>query len=809
MARSDPVSLARVPAQVRRRRSRDDSDPERPRLRLVVTKGKLGIELDAPFELGPISVTALALSLPGIRFPVELSGGVEAFRHRRGQLEQLELEIEGRTLSRFAPARLSGLLSERPPDVLIAPTEDGLLVGLHDGKSALAFELLVAPLEGDLRLIPFEARGLGLGAPPQALALRATAALVKPYGEVAAGVVVVPDAAALVGRELLPRAGVRAPDGRTIRWSATQFDIGRIRLAAETDGVPQPPSERVLSATQLIALVGEAEDAMLAGRLDHARRAYLGALERAPRHPEIARRAAELDRAVGDRAEAALGTLAEATAPADAGALGALLLADVGDVEAASVALRRAAEGEPYGPLAALLFATLAELGDEEALDRAIARGPSLSSLRWRRFEQQVGASDARRDLEHLEALADGPHGRFEVLRRAAGLYYAQRCFEEAGEAYERALRYLPDSVEAVAGLARSLGSLGHQRRALELLERAAALADRRGAPAHRVQMDLACALVDVAGDRPAAIALVLAVPPHDPHCFEARCLEARWRAALGDLTGASRALGLLAQHTEHALSLLTGRRPDDETDLWGRAGAPFRAQRDARRAIAQYLSEGARLEELDRGDARAAHRLWSMALRLAPQDRQIAEGFRNSAPHLSDAGVAAEPGFAAEPDSRTELTAPAEELPTDEYPTAIAPASVPVIVRDDRDSQQNVVTQRLTAPGLMDLDPVFEGVVDDAALDDEMAVERLSEQLRAKPGDPEIVRELADALERLKRDLDLLALLSASIDESGPEVRGEWVERRRVALARLAEAAEAAGRNGEASLYRQMMETD
>src|SRR5262245_51838081 len=65
---------------------------DRPALRLAVARGTLGIELDAPFALGPLRVTNLAISLPGLRFPLDLSGGVARFRHRRGLLARLAVD---------------------------------------------------------------------------------------------------------------------------------------------------------------------------------------------------------------------------------------------------------------------------------------------------------------------------------------------------------------------------------------------------------------------------------------------------------------------------------------------------------------------------------------------------------------------------------------------------------------------------------------------------------------------------------------------------------------------------------------------
>jgi thioredoxin-like negative regulator of GroEL len=88
-----------------------------------------------------------------------------------------------------------------------------------------------------------------------------------------------------------------------------------------------------------------------------------------------------------------------------------------------------------------------------------------------------------------------------------AAAFLSRGYIAEAGELFERALRYVPDSAEAVAGLARSLKALGQGRRSLDLLARSAALASRKGQAAHGIQIELARGLAEVADDRPAAIA--------------------------------------------------------------------------------------------------------------------------------------------------------------------------------------------------------------------------------------------------------------------------------------------------------------
>ncbi len=119
----------------------------------------------------------------------------------------------------------------------MAPIEGGLFAGLRSGDGALAFDVLVAPLDGDLRLLPERARGIGLRLPPQVLALRVLAAA-APFGRVVRGAVVLPDAAAQLARHVLPAAGARAPSASGLRWEAPALGVRRGR------GRPAPPPPR-------------------------------------------------------------------------------------------------------------------------------------------------------------------------------------------------------------------------------------------------------------------------------------------------------------------------------------------------------------------------------------------------------------------------------------------------------------------------------------------------------------------------------------------------------------------------------------
>jgi hypothetical protein len=88
----------------------DESERDVSPLRLRAARGGLGIESYRPLPLGPLSVEDLSWSLPGVRFPVDLSGGVRAFHNRRGELEHARLECQPERLSRWLHPRVQKLL---------------------------------------------------------------------------------------------------------------------------------------------------------------------------------------------------------------------------------------------------------------------------------------------------------------------------------------------------------------------------------------------------------------------------------------------------------------------------------------------------------------------------------------------------------------------------------------------------------------------------------------------------------------------------------------------------------------------------
>jgi tetratricopeptide (TPR) repeat protein len=590
-------------------------------LRLTVARGALGLELYQPVDLGPIEVTHLSLTLPGLRFPLDLSGGVPKFRHRRGDLERLELTLSLDALGRWLSGRFGHVIGPlvRPPSVWASA--HAISVGLSAEASALAFDLLWAPEFGDARFVVGNARGAGLAGPALGFALRALDSVAPGFVARRGRAVFVAGPAQRITRALLPAVGARAPSAGRVRF-AGELSAVHDQLSVALDSSYSAPriADDALRAQELAALTVDADDALASGDLDRARAGYLLALEHAPRHPEIVRVVAEIDRSVDGRAEAALGLVVEAMPALGAGIAAAELLARTGDLDGAREGIAQAARTEPFAPVAALWYARLAEIERSaparlHALDEAVARCPSSTAVRWARFDARIERRDvegALADFEGLEAGTPGSRARYAVCERAARALMAAGFVHDAGKLFERALRYLPDDVSATVGLARALMEAGRADRATVLLTRAVALAERKGNPNAEALLDLAKLLATRLRDLPQAIARVRQVSSSSPAAPEARFREGAWRAELGDIAGASQAFARFREAVE-----------------LGREHAP---------GAAAWLAEAARFERNVAQSLAAAERHLALALRLTPHVEAIAAEYREVARELAEA---------------------------------------------------------------------------------------------------------------------------------------------------------------------------
>jgi tetratricopeptide (TPR) repeat protein len=771
---NQPPRARKAPA-----RPRGERPPSRPSggaalpLRLAIGRDGLGLELGAEVEVGPLVVTELAVSLPKVKFPVDVSGGVARFRHRRGELLRMSLELDARRLERILRERLRGLLGTTKPDVWVGLAPSGATVALASDRAAIAFDVLGSSTGEELRFFVTDARGIGLPRPAVSIALEAIGALLGDQAKRFGSSFVIDQVATRVARLLLPDAGVRVPDTDAMHivafTGATNPSERQGRpdawlLHLSRDRVPLEPSARVAGVAQTTWLLQDCDDALARGDLAGARTLALGVLTRAPRHAGACARLADIDRVLGDRSEGALAFLGEAfgAETLERALLRAELLAQAGDANVAANAFAQLAETDPAPLLGARAFERAAELARDaeeslRLLDRAIARVPTLTGARFRRLEKRLELGrldDAFADAEELEAQAATPRARYDVWRQSADLFLRAGLRARAGQLYERSLRFVPDDAASLAGLGRALVAQGKVGRGARLLTRAVDMFPPK-AEAQRVGclLDLARTLATALGDRPAAIARLEGIADGTPGADAARALEARYRTDLGDIAGAAFAWARL----RNAAESLAG------AESLGERGESF----------ARYLLEAARFELEKRGDAPAAQRHIRTALRFAPHDAEALALFRHAG-----GIVAAREGAAP---AATPAPAPAPEVPIG------APMRAPE-------------AEEPPAKRLVDLDVVTHE--SESVAEDEALAEQLTRKLQADPTDDAVADELIAVLMKLGRSHEVFALISARVDEAPPERRGALRSRQREILGDLVRDARARGNDAEAQLF-------
>jgi tetratricopeptide (TPR) repeat protein len=765
-------------------------------LRLAIGREGIGLELERPVSLGCLRVSAIAATFRDMRFPVDVSGGVSRFRHRRGDLQRLEVEIDARAFEAWAAPRLRGLVGERSPDVAVSFREDAITlcvsqitsVDERPGATApiLAFDLRVFADDEDLLIVVDAARGADLPRPATAIAAACIQGLVGEYAARSGSIFRVRRVARLLAHRVFPEAGARVPSADAVRCGAfvAQRDTWAILAAREMPSAPaSAATARALEAANRLRA---ADDALYAGSDDEARAGYLAELERAPRDPHALRRLVEIDARIPGRAEATLAEIAELTGEfaERLGVASGEVRGQLGDVAGAVAALERAAETEPCGALAARAFERAASLVADDLvasslLDRAIVRAPRSATPRWKRVDARLALGrleDALADVEHLEALARSARAKHLVWMRAGTAWQRAGLRARAGAIFERALRFAPDDPVALAGLGVALvgdpvSVPGRQdpagrraARGVALLVRAIDRAQALGKPVAAIELELARALADRLDDLPAAVAHVSLVPLDAAEFPAARALEGRWRSRLGDLAGASLAYAQLRERAASATPGMGDRsRPATDADVPGES-------------LVDWLVEAAAFEERVRGDLLAAQRHLAVAMRIDPHHGAASDAFRAI-------GLARVGGDAGAPRHRR-----GERLDTSNEDAPEAPRSLAVAL----------------AP--MSIDP-FESA-DDEDSEKASRVEDLTRRLHADPANDAVADELAALLEALGRHHELLALLSARLEDASPARRPMLLPRFREALERLARSAESAGRTDEASLFRSVLST-
>jgi tetratricopeptide (TPR) repeat protein len=798
-----------------------------PALRLAIGRGGIAIELDDDVALGPVRLVDLSIRLPGLPFPIDVSGGVERFRHRRGQLARLELDLDGDALTPYLARTLRGIVSAEAPEVWVAVEPWGARLAvrspaapLESGpRPVLAFDLVVDPIDRGLRLHVVRPRGVDLPAPARTLALRAVETATHRLAVRRGGRFDLETLPEAVARQLLPDLGLRMPaiDPMQFAWFATAHRAGSI--VASNDPAPEL-HEHVLRARELHALHERVDLALLEGNLEGARAALLLALEESPHEPALLHLLADLDRHAGGRAEAALSTLARmprSARPVDGGLAGTLH-EECGDVPAALATYTLSAERDDVSWLGSACFRKAANLCEQpfdalEWLDRAIVRDPSDASSHGARVRTAFAAGrpgDARASVEHLDALISGAKAKFDVWV-AAGQSARERGFGgEAIALFERALARVPDDPRALAGLGTTMIQERRIARGVALLHKALERAEELDHGTSPIALALAKALADGLDNLPGAIARVRRVPSSTEEAIEARLLEGRWRASLGDILGASVAFAHFRELTRNRVSADSRIRGD---------------------LVATGLLEAARFERQQHHDVLAAHAHASIALELRPTDQAVRAFYRHIAaelafpngapesPVLSEPRVSVNAGPSRPEASRGEPAAPPSAAEFEPLASQLEPRlasydaapPTPSVVElaaftgdrrlHDDDADDLEETQALEGLGNA-LDLSFgDDEPTDAGLEERAA--QLTQRLQLDPTDDRVADELIDVLASLNRGHELLAVLMSRLEDADDARKPALRERTYAVFLDLAARAEAAGRQDEASLFR------
>ncbi|MEO7096901.1 MAG: hypothetical protein ABI175_26820, partial [Polyangiales bacterium] len=137
-----PVRIRRAPD---RSRNRVPPPPptldDEPTLQLALGREGIGLEMSAPVDLGTARLVAARAKLVGLRFPLDVSGGVERFRHRRTALDVARIAIEHAAAERWLASMAIGVLSPGAAEVRIGVTERPVAEGAHTHRGEVRLEL--------------------------------------------------------------------------------------------------------------------------------------------------------------------------------------------------------------------------------------------------------------------------------------------------------------------------------------------------------------------------------------------------------------------------------------------------------------------------------------------------------------------------------------------------------------------------------------------------------------------------------------------------------------------------------------------
>jgi tetratricopeptide (TPR) repeat protein len=465
-----------------------------------------------------LDVERLHLSLLSVPARLDMSTGVERFRHHRTALDELVVSAEDQDLGRLLRARaadapfvdlevraltghlaIAGTLQGRPPVPFIARA---------------ALEPAAIATDRSILISVFDVRVLGparWSGPEVAAALLRLLGLEESlHGPTAA----VLDPVQRILLEVFAELGWKLPDRTEARIDTIDAEAGRVRLAAarRESGRQGPRAvvpgrspeaaalyRRFLADYEAKSLYGALEGRVLDGAVEQAIAGYERQLEVHPDHPFVVRRLLQLMSARPEARSECIGLARAHLAryPDDPDALTALATAHQagGEREVAVDLWRRLADqaearGDVLEAAQALLAASVAldeaePEGSIRALERALAlrrRLPSALRALAELHERLGDWSAALRARERLLAQTADAEQRRTLLHEIGALALERAGEPDAASGYfERLLEGRPEDVDALLGLARAHVECGRTLPAVRALDRAARLMQDRG----------------------------------------------------------------------------------------------------------------------------------------------------------------------------------------------------------------------------------------------------------------------------------------------------------------------------------------
>ncbi|HET6346468.1 MAG TPA: hypothetical protein VFH51_16160, partial [Myxococcota bacterium] len=517
-------------------------------------------------RLGPLTVKALALEIPDIAFPFDVSGGAERFKPRRCVLRHLALSLDTAGLEAILAA---GALEENGLTHVKAVIHDGYieLAGLwHVGEARADFTCRAALLSSaphELQVVFYDTRVWGWLPLPAALLpmyLRRALAFVPVHGN-RAGIWILRPGESFV-REVLPRAGWKIPSLQGAHLVAAEVARNQISLGVGRADEPshkqlaeRSPPTAAVRAAEGVAAFSVAEDALARGEVRVAYQHLREAVDEGRGGPWARERLLQIG---ASDPELALETHALA---------GEILAEHPGDIAAtlalAAMAVREgelAAAAEHYTALATVmrerkerLDAVAADLAAGSAAatvdpraalaayERAATRAHDSPLVQGRIFELRRQTGDARGAAEAGERWVGQLTESVEAAAAhvQVGLLYL-RDLKDAKRArlhFERALRCVPDAPAALEGLAETYVARGEAARAATYLARLAEQAEASGDRERIVSLNLRLAEIwqTWLHDPESASARLFRVLDVAPRHRQARLMLARLAEARGD----------------------------------------------------------------------------------------------------------------------------------------------------------------------------------------------------------------------------------------------------------------------------------